>query len=413
MIRTSMSTCHRSRARRRKQAGFTMVELLVVVVVIAILIGLLVPVITGALRTAKNAATSSEINQLAQALASFKSKYGDYPPSRILLCETGVYPVGNTQPIGPGDITLGALAQRSLIAMRKFFPRVVFSTGGNQAPPTTATFWYDFNGNGIGNGAVKESYILQGHECLAFFLGGIPFQDPKSGTFGMTGFGKDPVNPFTNALVADPNYGGNSNPMYSANRQPPMFEFNPSRLFLDPNNPSPGYGFGLSTPGIPGYYDNQGNSPPSLAGTTLNFYVYFSGYGNGVYDANDVNFLAEADGNGAGPIGLQYTHAGAVYPSVSPNPYTTSATVAASGTVNYEKAQTFQIFSAGADGLYGVGGQFVDPSSGSSSAVNTLPFDPNNTFAGFTGNVPNPTTDGTIRRREGDNLTNFSSGKLQ
>ncbi len=54
----------------------------------------------------------------------------------------------------------------------------------------------------------------------------------------MTGFGKDPVNPFTNSLASDPNYAGNQNPMYSANRQSPSFEFVPSRLFLDPSNPT-------------------------------------------------------------------------------------------------------------------------------------------------------------------------------
>ena len=43
-----------------------------------------------AIRTAKNAAVIAEINQLAQALADFKNKYGDYPPSRIILCEDGI-----------------------------------------------------------------------------------------------------------------------------------------------------------------------------------------------------------------------------------------------------------------------------------------------------------------------------------
>ena len=52
---------------------------------------LLLPAINGAIRTAKKAAVSAEINQLAQALASFKSKYGDYPPSRVYLAENGDY----------------------------------------------------------------------------------------------------------------------------------------------------------------------------------------------------------------------------------------------------------------------------------------------------------------------------------
>src|SRR5262249_61205136 len=59
-----------------KRRGFTLVELLIVVVVLAVLVALLLPAINGALRTARNAAVSAEINQLAQALEQFKSKYG-------------------------------------------------------------------------------------------------------------------------------------------------------------------------------------------------------------------------------------------------------------------------------------------------------------------------------------------------
>ena len=57
------------------------------------------------------------------------------------------------------------------------------------------TRWYDFNGNGVD---WTRPYILQGHECLVFFLGGIPLSDHPPSGYGMTGFGKDPTNPFTN-----------------------------------------------------------------------------------------------------------------------------------------------------------------------------------------------------------------------
>ncbi len=73
----------------RGPRGFTLVELLVVILILAILIALLLPALNGAMRTAKNAAVGGEINQLAQALAAFKAKYGDYPPSRIYLAEDG------------------------------------------------------------------------------------------------------------------------------------------------------------------------------------------------------------------------------------------------------------------------------------------------------------------------------------
>src|SRR5271166_3613823 len=122
----------------RGPRGFTMVELAAVILILAFLIALLLPALTGALKTARNAAVGGEINQLAQALASFKTQYGDYPPSRIYLAENGDYTVitSNTSNASLSitgasqDITLGQLAQRSISALRKFFPRVVLNTTG-------------------------------------------------------------------------------------------------------------------------------------------------------------------------------------------------------------------------------------------------------------------------------------------
>ena len=90
----------------RGPRGFTLVELLAVILILAVLIALLLPALNGALKTARNAAVGAEINQLAQALASFKAKYGDYPPSRIYLAEDGNFcrEAAPTQ-IAPGDIT--------------------------------------------------------------------------------------------------------------------------------------------------------------------------------------------------------------------------------------------------------------------------------------------------------------------
>ena len=300
----------------RGPRGFTLVELLVVLLILAVLIALLLPALNGALKTAKNAAVGGEINQLAQALASFKAQYGDYPPSRIYLAENGDYTVvGNTAYLPTfsatptGDITIGQLAQRSVAALRKFFPRVVLNTAPLAPPvfPNGSTRWYDFNGNGVMDGP----YILQGYECLVFFLGGIPTPNPPASlqvpnvaplnplavptSFAMSGFGKDPTNPFSNNIFSDPRapFNGSANSMYSGNRQAPLFEFANNRLALDPN--------GLS--GIPGYVDSLGNpAPPQplLVGAGQltpqvpaqnNFYVYFSAYGNGGYDPNDANFV--------------------------------------------------------------------------------------------------------------------------
>ena len=91
MIRNVNATPSPPGSRCGSRGGFTLVELLIVIIVLAILVGLLLPVIAGAVRTARNAAVQAEINQLAQALANFKATYGDYPPSRVLLVENGNY----------------------------------------------------------------------------------------------------------------------------------------------------------------------------------------------------------------------------------------------------------------------------------------------------------------------------------
>lgn len=413
----------------RSRGGFTLIELLTVMIIIGILIALLLPAIASALKTARNAAVSSEIGQLVQALESFKSRYGDYPPSRVLLVENGNYStflnsnsplssIPDTESPTGNDITVGQLAQRTLVAMRKFWPRVVFATSpGSPNPVNGTTSWYDYNGNGL----LDPPYVLHGHECLTFFLGGIPSPTalPASGTvlvagnsFGMSGFGKDPTNPFSNNIGSDTRLTGTPpppNPMYNANRQPPLFEFNAGRLFQDPNGQS----------GIPGYYDSLSTDPPTAGsgGASINFYAYFSAYGNSAYDANDVNFSFESDPNGNSPIAQAFQHSAATYLSPSPNPYTStlSTTATTSGTttgtsiVTFQKAQTYQIISSGIDGLYGVGGQYVSPGSGTSSTLNSLPLDNNgDTFAGGTA-----VTTGTIRNAERDNLTNFKAGTLE
>ncbi len=166
-----------------------------------------------------------------------RAKYGDYPPSRVLLIENGNYSrVGTNQRTSTADtndITLGQLAQRSLIAPAEVLPEGRLQHVGprNQLQRRTeAGFWYDFNGNGI----TMDSgpYILQGHECLVFFLGGIPLQDPiATGSFGMTASARTRSIPFTNSVDRQ----------RDVQRQPAaacMFEFNAGRLFLDPNNPA-------------------------------------------------------------------------------------------------------------------------------------------------------------------------------
>lgn len=371
------------RVTTSRRAGFTLVEVLVVILIIAILAALLVPAIAAAVAAANNARVSAEEQNLQTALAEFKNKYGEYPPSRIILYHylkgaTAPYTTGTTAVPGTGnpDLNIGDLNQRTVTAMRKYFPRagIYFPTSGVTA---TASPWPNPKGG--------TYTILEGHECLVFFLGGMPqsVQTSGGGGWGMTGFSRDPVNPFTPSGVG------------STSRTVPMFEFAPQRL-VD-----------LDGDGFPSYIDPLS---ASQVGPLQRPYAYFSAYGNNGYDPNDDNSAAaEQDDAGNAIIRSFFVNfnlqgGSRVTASPPPNPYTigdanpvTTANPTPKSTI-WANAQTFQLISAGRDGLWGLGG----PYDANSTAERLPIYTSTNDSQSFQ----------MIRTHERDNITNFAGGKL-
>ncbi len=169
----------------RVRAGFTLVELLVVIVIMAILMALILPAIGSVRRSAQVAAVSAEMTQLDSAITNFKQIYGPTPPSNLII---------------PANANSWGASDRAVI--RALWPQFDFSTCG---------------GLQLSNGAVgypANPVHMSGAECLVFFLGGVD-SDATDSVRSLIGFSKNPATPWSNL---------------GSNRDNPLFKFDVGRL---------------------------------------------------------------------------------------------------------------------------------------------------------------------------------------
>jgi len=158
--------------------GFTLIELLVVIAIIAILAGFLVVAIPRVVRSSKNAATSSEIAQIANAIGTYKSKMNvPYIPS----CGGGVDSTGK---IPTGLFRLRqqyAGNEPELVYLKQVFPQLPYLVG----PVNPNDPRYD----PLGTGILRDS-DLDCNQTLVFFLTG-------GDQTNFQGFSTDRRHPFT------------------------------------------------------------------------------------------------------------------------------------------------------------------------------------------------------------------------
>ncbi len=171
--------------------GFTLVELLVVIIIIGLLAGMITIGLAAAMRRAKQASITLEISQLSVALQKYKDQYGEFPPDFSVppsLFNTPLPQMDNVR-YGP---------QVVLRHIRKAFPRY---TGNPISNPAEIT-----NPNGA------DIRALDPAEALVFWLGGIPDAQgiPR-------GFCKVPGQPFLR-------------PNQNSSRTLPLFQFEETRL---------------------------------------------------------------------------------------------------------------------------------------------------------------------------------------
>ena len=125
-----------------RQTGFTLVEVLVVVVIISLLIGLATPALVIALRKTEVATMRIELSLVEQALEAYRSEYGEYPPDFT----NHQYVIDHLNRLFPrrreytstGDLPLLDPAQALVFWLRGFHPSpeypITGDTTGNADP---------------------------------------------------------------------------------------------------------------------------------------------------------------------------------------------------------------------------------------------------------------------------------------
>ncbi|MFH0954389.1 MAG: type II secretion system major pseudopilin GspG [Verrucomicrobiota bacterium] len=71
----------RKMASRISRSGFTLIEILLVVVIIGILVGIAIPRLGGRVRQAQIAAAEADVSNIGMALRLYEVDNGTYPPS--------------------------------------------------------------------------------------------------------------------------------------------------------------------------------------------------------------------------------------------------------------------------------------------------------------------------------------------
>lgn len=183
-----------TRNARQSRHGFTLIELMVVIVIIGILMALILPALAGVRRRAAVSEQAAEFAKIDTAISTFTSDMGVEPWSEIVLTED------------PGSVAWDSV---SMTRIRRIWPTFNF----------TATV--DFNADGD----ITDTITLAGSECLVFFLGGTLSRDADgdgavspaeaSNPPSLIGFSKNPINPCS---------------MTGTNRQGPWFTFEVNRL---------------------------------------------------------------------------------------------------------------------------------------------------------------------------------------
>lgn len=96
-----MTERHTRKTGRRRQAGFTLIEIIVVMVIMALLMGIVVPNLIGRSEKAKVQTTAMQLERLGTVLDTFRLDTGRYPTTQEGLSALVQQPMGMDRWSGP------------------------------------------------------------------------------------------------------------------------------------------------------------------------------------------------------------------------------------------------------------------------------------------------------------------------
>ena len=352
-IHMAVPTCSwKPHTSTKPRAGFTIVELLVVVSIIALLAALLIPAVFSAVRGATNAAIKMEVNQIEMALERYSQEMGEFPPDFSVTGKTEA-----------DTIALKRQAINNHLA-RKYRLR-----NGN------LTYSYDSNGNAVGGDDLTDVEINQLNPTNAL-------------NFWLRGFSEDPQRPLTGPGTRDPyfDFDGKVAPpskdRIDNDRDGQVDEADEAVAInaLDPKPVIAVFASERDSFSRPILYYRGVTTAPNLPNE--------DGDQKAAYD-DAVDWVVKANAGVTGPAIPGLTNP-------FPFPYWSSNLTRRINPKDINSAiereriapEKFQIISAGLDGIYGIGGEPQSALTNSNSDFGVYP-------------------EGSMRADDLDNITNF------